>query len=127
VSLAYWCVLLAGLMPYLSVSVAKGRSRYDNRDPRKPGLYTGLAYRAYSAHQNGFEAFPFFAAAVFVASHGDAKASIGLLNGLAVLWVACRVGYVAAYLGDRSNLRTVVWMTAFFLTVAIFTMPVWHG
>lgn len=126
-SIAYWCVLAAAVMPYLTVAVAKARSSYDNRDPRAAGTYEGLAYRAHSAHQNGFEAFPFFAVAVLVASAGSAHAVIGPLNALALVWLALRLVYIAAYLLDRPSLRSLAWIAGLIVMVAIFTLPAWHG
>lgn len=34
--IAFWCVLVAGLLPVLTVSIAKmgGRTGFDNHDPR---------------------------------------------------------------------------------------------
>lgn len=126
-SLAYWCVLFAAVLPYLMVGVAKALGSYDNANPRAPDAYKGFALRAHSAHQNGFEAFPFFAAAIFVASAGSPYRSIVLLNTLALIWIALRLVYTIAYLGNQASLRSVVWIAGFFLTIAIFTMPVWHG
>jgi uncharacterized MAPEG superfamily protein len=126
-SLAYWCVLLAGLLPYLTVGLAKAWGRYDNSRPRDPESYKGVSLRAHSAHLNGFEAFPLFAIAVAVGSGFSAKASIGLLNEFAVLWIILRVAYIGAYVGNRPSLRSVLWSLGFFLTIAIFTMPSWHG
>ena len=124
-STAYWCVLVAGVLPYLTVGLAKARAPYDNRDPRAPGTYKGFAYRAHSAHQNGFETFPFFAVAVLVASSGSPQASIAALNGLAVAWILLRLVYIAAYLADRPSLRSAVWIAGLFASVAIFTIPAW--
>ena len=126
-SIAYWCMLAAAALPYLTVAVAKGRSTYNNRDPRAPGTYQGLAYRAHSAHQNGLEAFPFFAVAVLVASGGAAHAVVQPLNALALAWIALRLIYIAAYLLDRPSLRSLAWIAGWVLTITIFTMPAWHG
>lgn len=81
-SVAYWCVLFAAVLPYLTVGIAKARGRYDNANPRAPDTYEGVALRAHSAHQNGIEALPFFAVAVLVASGASAKAAIPLLDNL---------------------------------------------
>jgi uncharacterized MAPEG superfamily protein len=128
-SIAYWCVLAAALLPSFTVAIAKGKGRgaYDNRDPRAVGTYKGLAYRAYAAHQNGLETFPFFAIAVLVASGGAVHAVIPVLDALALAWIGLRLAYIAAYLLDRPNLRSIVWVIALFLTVAIFTLPAWHA
>lgn len=125
-SLAYWCVLVAAILPYLTVGLAKSRAPYNNSDPRAP-IFKGLAGRAHAAHQNGFEAFPLFAVAVLVASGGAAKQTVPLLDGLAVLWVLLRVAYVAAYVGDKPSLRSLIWTAGFIDALAIFTMPAWHG
>lgn len=126
-SIAYWCVLAAAVLPSFTVAIAKGLGPYDNRDPRAPGTYKGVAYRAYGAHQNGLEAFPFFAIAVLVASGGSAHTTITVLDGLALAWLGLRLAYIAAYLLDRPSLRSVTWVVALFTTVGIFTLPAWHG
>ena len=33
-TIAYWCVLIAGLLPYVAAGIAKWDRTYDNRDPR---------------------------------------------------------------------------------------------
>jgi uncharacterized MAPEG superfamily protein len=119
--------LIAAVLPYGTVAIAKGLARPDNRDPRKPGTYAGLSYRAHSAHQNGLETFPFFAVAVLVASGGSPHAAIAILNTLALGWVGLRLVYCLAYVSDRANLRSVAWIIGLFISVAIFTLPAWHG
>jgi uncharacterized MAPEG superfamily protein len=97
-------------------------SKLDPRAPRVgvPAL-EGLAARAYGAHLNSFEAFPFFAAAVIV-SHivEGADATVGWL---AVAFVAARLGHMAAYLIDRQPLRSAFFFVAMALTIAIFVHP----
>ena len=68
-SLALWSVLLAGLLPYITVLFAKlPGGDYDNAAPREWAKnLTGIRQRAYAAHQNHFEFFPFFASAVIIA------------------------------------------------------------
>jgi uncharacterized MAPEG superfamily protein len=62
---AFWCVLVAALLPYVPFSIAA--RPLDPNLPRKgaPNL-EGMAARAYGAHFNAFEAFPPFAAAVII-------------------------------------------------------------
>ena len=126
-SIAYWCMLAGALFPYVCVAIAKANSTYDNTDPRHPDQYLGLAKRAHAAHHNGFEAFPLFAVAILVASHGSPHTSIGLLNVLAVGWLGLRVAYLAAYLGKQALPRSVIWSLSLVTSVAIFTMPAWHA
>jgi uncharacterized MAPEG superfamily protein len=66
---AYWCVLISALMPYVWVMISKRRKGYDNSAPRAgTGQLQPLQQRAYWAHENAFEAFGPFAAAVIIAS-----------------------------------------------------------
>lgn len=122
---ALWCVLIAGVLPILTVGLAKwGSPDFDNGKPREwAGSLQGWRKRAFAAHQNGFEVFPLFAAAALVAStrgHDGATADM-----LAALFILCRLSYVACYLADKPTLRSTVWSAGFFVTVALFTLPVW--
>ncbi len=81
-SLANWCILAAALLPILTTGLAKSLGgAYDNHDPRGRALgYDGAAKRAHAAHQNGFEAFPFFAAAVLLAEmKGGPSSAVNVL------------------------------------------------
>ena len=65
---AYWCVLAAALVPYFTVAVAKSKGDFDNAAPRDwLARQEGFRKRALWAHQNAFEAFGPFAAAVIIA------------------------------------------------------------
>lgn len=122
---AFWMVLVAGLLPVLTVSLAKAGARdFDNHDPRTwLERQSGLRKRADAAHRNHFEAFPFFAAAVF--SGYLLQAPMAWLNGLALAFVVLRLVYTALYLKDLASLRTAVWAAGYLLVIAIFTLPVW--
>ena len=63
--------------------------------------------RALGAHQNGIEAFPFFAAAVLLAEFRLCPQR--LIDELAVLFLIVRIAYVFTYLGNRPTLRTILW------------------
>ncbi len=69
-TVALWCILIALFLPPLCALIAKVASgRFgmrDNRDPRA-FLDTLSGLPAHAAQQNGYEAFPAFAAAVLVA------------------------------------------------------------
>jgi uncharacterized MAPEG superfamily protein len=95
---------------------------YDNSRPRDPAFYEdALRARALGAHQNGLEAFPFFAAAVLLAEYRGAPQN--LINELAVLFVIVRVAYVLTYVGNRPRLRSILWTIGFVINVAIFFLP----
>lgn len=119
-TVALWCVLIAGLMPYLATTVAKaGGERYDNRDPRQwLEAQQGWRRRADNAQKNAFEAFPLFAAAVIVAHLLQAPQE--RVDALAVIFVAARLAYFAAYLADWHWARSVVWLIAWLCPILIF-------
>jgi uncharacterized MAPEG superfamily protein len=96
--------------------------RFDNSKPRDPAFYADpLRARALGAHQNGIEAFPFFAVAVLLAEFRAGPQR--LINELAVLFLIVRIAYVFTYLGDRPTLRSILWSVGFAINLAIFFMP----
>ncbi|RFB69529.1 MULTISPECIES: MAPEG family protein [unclassified Herbaspirillum] len=124
--ISYWCVLIAGLLPILTVSVAKyGRRDFDNGEPRAwLDKQTGLRRRADYAHRNHFEAFPFFAAAVLVAQQtGVAQEWI---DGLALAFIAARVVYTALYLNDLPSLRSLSWTVGYACVLGLFAVSALH-
>ncbi len=120
---AYWCILVAGLLPYLATVTAKAGTKFDNNNPRDwLAKQEGWRRRANAAQSNGFEAFPLFAAAVIVAHL--AHAPQGRVDLLAMVFVAARVGYLAAYLADIAPLRSLLWMTGLGCAIALFFQSV---
>ena len=120
-TIAYWCVLIGALLPYPIIIFAKAKRGFDNRNPRAwLDRLEGLGARAYAAHLNGFEAFPFFAAAVIVAH--QIHANQAWLNALAVGYIAARIAYIVCYFTDLASLRTLVWTLGFGLNIAIFLL-----
>ena len=77
--------------------------------------------RALGAHQNGIEAFPFFAAAVLLAEFRLAPQHY--IDELAVLFLIVRIAYVFTYLGNRPTLRSILWSLGFAINIAIFFLP----
>src|SRR5262249_19121692 len=124
VTVADWSLLAAVLLYLLTLAPFKpmaGRE-FDNARPRDPTFWEKpLRARAMGAHLNGVETFPFFAAAVLLAEFRGAPQAH--LDILAVAFVAIRLLYVAAYLGDRPWTRTLLWNAAFLVNVAIFVQP----
>jgi uncharacterized MAPEG superfamily protein len=118
-TIAFWCVLIAGVLPYFTVGIAKYAKGFDNHAPRDwLQQQDGYRKRAYAAHLNTFEAFPFFAAGVVIATF--LHASPGLIDGLAIIFIVARFAYVWAYIADKATLRSLVWMVGFGATVALF-------
>ena len=123
-SIALWCILVAAILPIISVLPAKVTPDFDNSKPRDPDFWRdGFRSRAQAAQANGFEAFPFFAVAVFVAMSQGVDPE--WLNRLAVLFVLLRIIYIFCYWTDRATPRSLSWTAAFFTTIAIFTSPLW--
>jgi len=118
-SIALWTVLLAAVMPVLTVVLAKrAGGAYDNTNPRIWAQnLEGFRRRAYAAHQNHFEFFPFFAVAVLL---GEWKGGAGFGNALALVIIAARLAYTAFYLTDRANLRSIAWTIAWVGTITLF-------
>lgn len=120
-SIAYWCILVAALLPLGLVAYAKSSSR-DNNAPRDAAdRLTGEKRRAYAAHQNAYENFPFFAIAVVSAlAFGDES---NLLNGLAVAYVLLRIAHAALYIRDIASARSVAYILGLLINIAIFALP----
>ena len=125
-TIAYWCVLVAALLPIVCAGIAKygtmGTPRrdggYDNHNPRNwLSKQTDWRARANAAQQNTFEALPFFFAAVIIAH--NLQASQTRLDVLALLFILLRIGYILMYVGDMAKVRSVVWGTAFFVNICI--------
>jgi uncharacterized MAPEG superfamily protein len=123
-TIAEWCVFAIVMLYLLSIAPIKwfGFRRFDNSRPRDPAFYEDpIAARSLGAHQNGIEAFPFFAAAVLLAEFRACPQR--LVDELAVLFVIVRIAYVFTYLGNRPTLRSILWSLGFAINVAIFFMP----
>lgn len=124
-SLALWCVFVAGLMPMISVAFSRGGD-IDNHAPRDSSArLTGYRRRAFAAHLNAYEFFPLFAAAVLVAQGQGVRQP--LVDGIAAFVVAARLVYLGCYLADLSTPRSAVFGLGWLGALAIFTSPVWAG
>jgi uncharacterized MAPEG superfamily protein len=126
-TIAELSVLIACLLPIGCAWIAKskgfGKPRreggFDNRAPREwLASLSGWQARANSAQMNSFESLPIFVAGVLVAQ--QAHAPQGLINALAVAFVALRLAYVSAYLANLANLRSLLWVAALGCCIALF-------
>jgi uncharacterized MAPEG superfamily protein len=123
-TVAEFCIFGVVAIYLLTIVAVKwtGFRQYDNSKPRDPAFFEdALRARALGAHQNGLEAFPFFAAAVLLAEFRNAPQY--LINELAVLFVIVRIAYVLTYVGNRPRLRSILWNIGFVINVAIFFLP----
>lgn len=120
--LAYWCVLVAAILPLVIVVVAKAGGDGDNHHPRDSAeRLPPRNRRAYAAHLNAYENFPFFAAAVIIAKTQGAP--LGALNMLAVIYIVLRILHAALYIADQATPRSAVFGLAWLVNIAIFVLP----
>ena len=127
-TVAEYCVFGTLMLYLLTIAPIKwiGFRRFDNARPRDPAFYDDpIRTRALGAHQNGIEAFPFFAIAVLLAEfHASPQRPI---DELAILFLIVRIAYVFTYLGNRSTLRSILWSIGFAINLAIFFLPAIRG
>lgn len=116
---AYWMLLAAALLPYITVGAAKARMNVDNSRPRADvAKLRGWQQRAEWAHRNHLEAFPAFAAALIVAMLAQVRSD--WINIAAGLFVAVRIAYTLAYVADRPSLRSALWGGGLLIVIALF-------
>ena len=119
-SIAYWCILVAAVLPYVWVSFAKsGGAGYNNKDPRG-WLAKQDSYRvrnANGAHLNAFEAFAPFAVGVLMAQFAGVDPA--RISTLALAFVAFRILHGIFYLAAIHRLRSLVWAGGFACVAAL--------
>ena len=125
-TIAYWCVLVAALLPIVCAGLAKSgkmttpprEGGYDNNNPRGwLAQQTDWRGRANAAQANTFEALPFFFAAVIVAHALQAEQA--RLDILAITFIVLRMVYIVMYVADMAKLRSVGWALGFLVNVGI--------
>ncbi|MFT3897648.1 MAG: MAPEG family protein [Thermomonas sp.] len=127
-SIAYWCILAAALLPYALTFIAKaGGPDYNNRNPRawiakQSGNYR--VQRANAAHLNAFEAFAPFAAGVLMAQLAGVDPA--LVVRLSLAFVAFRVLHAIFYLADKPPLRSLSWLGGFVCVVWLMVAAARH-
>jgi uncharacterized MAPEG superfamily protein len=125
-TVAYWILLFAALLPIACAAIAKwGMFKtprkdggYDNHSPRQwLERQQGWRARANAAQANTFEALPFFFAAVIIAH--QLRAGQTMLDLLCVSWLMLRIFYVITYVGDMATPRSLIWIGALIVNIAI--------
>ena len=120
---AYWCVLIAILLPYVFTGYAKGAGPgFNSRTNHTPREFleqlTGARKRAHWAQLNSFEAVPGFIAAVIIAHQLHVPQAS--LDHLAVTFIIARLFYGFFYIKDLATLRTLAWMIGMGCIVTLF-------
>lgn len=127
-TIAFWCVFVGILLPYVCFGIARNRGRgpdgrrlRDNHAPRDfPSRISGAAKRACDAHLNSFESLPGSAAAVIIAHLAHAQQ--GRVDLLAIVWVAARLLYVGMYVGDLATLRSLAQFASLACVIGLFVV-----
>ncbi|WP_269617870.1 MAPEG family protein [Zhongshania sp. BJYM1] len=122
-SIAFWCIFAAGMMPGVTSLFAKlGKTdigHFDNNHPREwLARVGGWRARAVAASQNGFEGFPLYAAAVIIAQFGGAEQ--GNVNMLALAYIGVRIVFTICYLQNWATLRSLVWVAGIGVILTLF-------
>ena len=125
-TIPFWCLLAAAVLPYL-LAFTGARHRklqlgsVDNRHPRQQiAQLTGTGARYYAAQQNAWEALAVFTAAVFVAHAAGADAGKSALAAL--LFIAARVLHAVFYVVDQDKLRSLSFMVGFGSCIWLFAL-----
>lgn len=110
-TIAYWCVFIAILLPVAFTGLAKFTGGFRPKDNHAPRAYldslSGWRQRSNWAQQNTFESIPSFMAAVIIAHQmGGNQDNIDML---AMSYIIIRIVYGALYIADIALMRTLVW------------------
>ncbi|KAF0805601.1 hypothetical protein A6D6_02242 [Alcanivorax xiamenensis] len=122
-TLAYWCVLAAILLPYAFTGFAKFQGGFGPRQNHNPREFLdtleGARKRAHWAQQNSFEITPAFAAAVIIA-HLAQTSPQPTIDGIAIAFVLSRFMYGVCYIADWASARSLVWFFGIGCIIALF-------
>ena len=125
-TIAYWCVLVAAVLPIVCAGIAKSgmfttsraRGGYDNNNPRSwLARQSDWRSRANAAQANTFEALPFFFAAVIIAHVLQSEQT--RLDILALIFIVLRIAYIIMYVADLAKARSIIWTLALLVNIAI--------
>ncbi len=121
-TIAYFCVLIASLLPIIWTGYAKKAHGFSMKDNAAPRVYLdalkGKGQRANWAQQNSWEAFAPFAVAVIIANLCHANPDrIDLYAGT---FIVARILYGVFYIADKSTARSLVWMIGMTATIGLY-------
>ena len=126
-TIAYWCVLVAIILPIIWIGFAKaGTKNYiqnHNSAPRKLlNSLEGYRQRAVWAQNNAFEALPGFAAGTIIAHLMQAPQFD--INLTAIVFIIARLTHGIFYLIDWPSWRSVSWIVGFGATINMFFISI---
>lgn len=119
-TIAYCCILLAALLPYVWTVIAKSSApKFDNRDPRRwlARQDNPRVQRANNAQLNAFEAFAPFAAGVLMAQLAGVDPQ--RITWLAIAFLVLRLLHGVFYLTGTHRARSLVWFAGLGCVIAL--------
>ncbi len=120
-TIAFWCVLAAGILPQLAGLYAKASRDYDNENPRDfLAVQQGAKARANAAMQNGYEGLALFIGAVIIAH--ILQADQAKVDMLSLAYIAARVIYSIVYIKGLGTIRSIVWAIGIACIVGLFVI-----
>jgi len=120
-TIALWCLLVAGILPQLMGVYAKTEKGFDNNNPREFLAHVdGKKARAVAAMANGYEGLPLFVAAVLTAHMLHATQST--VDLLALGYIASRVVFGFVYIAGLGTLRSLVWCAGLGCIIGLFVI-----
>ena len=120
-TIAFWCILAAGILPQLAGLYAKASRDYDNEQPRDfLAAQQGAKARANAAMQNGYEGLALFIGAVIIAHF--LQADQAKIDMLALGYVGSRVIYSTVYIKGFGTVRSIVWALGIACIIGLFVI-----
>jgi len=120
-TIALWCLLVAGILPQLFGVYAKASKGFDNNNPRAwLATMEGKKARAVAAMENGYEGLPLFVAAVLTAHLLHAEQTT--VNLLAVGYIVARIIFGIVYIAGIGTLRSLVWIAGLGCIIGLFVI-----
>ena len=122
------CLLIMCILPLTCAWTAayfrqKQLGSVDNKEPRKQSLaLTGAGARAVAAQANSWEALAVFAAAILAVFISGLELSS--IANLSIVFLALRVVYIPAYIGDFDKLRSLLFLGGFGICMYMFKLAI---
>lgn len=127
-NISIFCVFLASILPIIFIGFAKisgGFKLGHNHDPRNHlNKLEGRGHRAKCAHDNSWEAFAPFAAAVILAMATGVDPQ--LIDKLSIGFISFRLVYGVLYILDKPTLRSIIWTGGILCTVSLYYLAWSH-
>lgn len=115
---AFWAILIAALLPLVFAALSKSGGMNNHAPRAAQAALHGWRLRAHWAQQNGWEAFPVFAAAVIVAFLSLVPQQ--RMDAAAAVFVLARLAYGVCYVLDWPTVRSLVWTVGYGAVIYLF-------